>query len=482
MKKTKIVLLLAFLILNFSKCGEWSQEDQNAQNLRYVELDSLHIAKIREKFLLQSKSQESQILNYNDQNQFYSVSSYNFQNGSGTFVRMEFNSFYPFNDEKEITMEYSSESTDTGGFLMTSVACSFQIDPPICIVNDPHSMNNYPDATISPIIGLQLSKDQQPSRVLWRLDTKTKYDQDYPMYAKVHRNKVFLSTHQDNFYVLDLITGRVLWEIKGGEKDLWQKSTKQPVVSNSGEIVIFFHSEFNYDSQMYAYDVETGKKLWNNSFGGFKFPGGAPVISRDDSTVYFLDADAIIRAIDTKTGKLKWKHRFELFVPFFPHGFTPILDQLGQNIFLILQNDSSVDRVQTVVCLSTEGDRTPQIKWEKRLSLPECDCEPPWLGSYSLFSELNKMILTKNNILIAPRWSVCESWKQNGDVDCVFQKTSLLFIDAQTGKDRNTLTIQQGKRELAPLIDCRLKYNSNSSANELICISDDSTIYRFTEE
>lgn len=158
-------------------------------------------------------------------------------------------------------------------------------------------------------------------------------------------------------------------------------------------------SRENYEPGTYALDAETGEELW---FAPFDSPGGtfaSPVIS--DNTVYLVDVDGNVLALDAETGADRWRVEGDrtveysvavsdgaVFVPSDPFEAYDAetgtelwtTEEMGQAIAPVLAGETLyvTDYDDTVYALSSDGG---EIYWRYELVEPHPGirwfCSPP---------------------------------------------------------------------------------------------------------
>lgn len=154
----------------------------------------------------------------------------------------------------------------------------------------------------------------QFSRVKWKFATHGKV---YSSPA-VANGMAFIGSTDHNLYAVDLATGAEKWKFTTESR-----VTSSPAVS---EGVVYFGS---MDANFYAVDASTGKLKWKFKMDGehrytathlhgampeaeampdpFDFYSSSPAVS--GGLVYFGSGDGNVYAVETATGKLKWKFK-----------------------------------------------------------------------------------------------------------------------------------------------------------------------------
>ena len=122
------------------------------------------------------------------------------------------------------------------------------------------------------------------------------------------KNKVIVPGTGGTFFVIAINTGEVLWsENISSNKQL-------PILFHSGDIVanpiyskgkLFLVSQSGFTA---AFDLKTSKKLWYIPIGGFE----TPTIS--GKTIFIMGNLGLLAAVDTDTGKLRWKKQYPSYV------------------------------------------------------------------------------------------------------------------------------------------------------------------------
>jgi len=131
----------------------------------------------------------------------------------------------------------------------------------------------------------------------------------------VSNDMVFVGGFHNYVYAVNIKTGSEKWRFKTGDKVL-----SSPAVSDG---ILYVGS---YDGYFYAIDVTTGNEKWKFATKGSKEPisteaetgpvegspgaiVSSPAISK--GVVYFGSSDEYLYALDTNTGKEKWKFKTE---------------------------------------------------------------------------------------------------------------------------------------------------------------------------
>ncbi len=154
----------------------------------------------------------------------------------------------------------------------------------------------------------------QDGDLIWKFKTGG------PVYSSpsVVNGEVFFGSHDGNFYALNSKDGGLKWEFKtGGEKqyaamgihgwlpkdslftDLWDFWLSSPAVQNN---TVYFGSG---DGNFYALDTKTGRQKWKFKTNGIIH--SSPAIAFGN--VYFGGWDTYMHALDAATGKEKWKFK-----------------------------------------------------------------------------------------------------------------------------------------------------------------------------
>jgi outer membrane protein assembly factor BamB len=153
---------------------------------------------------------------------------------------------------------------------------------------------------------------KKTGKLIWEFKTDEKINST-PL---VSQGKVMFLSFDGYFYAVDKDTGKLAWNFKtGGEstfkvKDYYNGSFKpdfwdfylSSAIEKNG--IVFFGSS---DANVYALDIETGKKKWNYKTGGSihsspAISGNSLVVGSWDSKVYSLDV---------LTGKELWSYQTE---------------------------------------------------------------------------------------------------------------------------------------------------------------------------
>jgi len=129
----------------------------------------------------------------------------------------------------------------------------------------------------------------------------------------VSKGKVMFLSYDGFFYALNQADGNLIWKFKtGGEKifpvkdyfngsfqsDFWDFFLSSAAVKNN---VVYFGSS---DTNIYALDIETGKKVW--SFATEGSVHSSPAIWKNNLMVGSWDSK--VYCLDTDTGKEKWSY------------------------------------------------------------------------------------------------------------------------------------------------------------------------------
>lgn len=222
-----------------------------------------------------------------------------------------------------------------------------------------------------------------------------------PVYASpaVVNGEVFFGSHDGNFYALNAKDGGLKWKfITGGEKryaavgihgwlpkdslytDLWDFWLSSPAVQNN---IVYFGSG---DGNFYALDTKTGKEKWRFKTNGIIHSSPALAFGN----VYFGGWDTYMHALDAATGKEKWKFKTgEDTVIFNQTGITssPLID--GNMVYFGCRDAHmyALDALTGKLIWKKFNDRgwvsvTPAVYGDKLLYTS---------GSSQRFVELNKL-------------------------------------------------------------------------------------------
>ena len=169
------------------------------------------------------------------------------------------------------------------------------------------SYKNY--LFVSDFDGNFLSFNNRNGKLVWNVFLGSEYNSVYTTARPlVVKNKVIVPGTGGTFFVIAINTGEVLWsENISSNKQL-------PILFHSGDIVanpiyskgkLFLVSQSGFTA---AFDLKTSKKLWYIPIGGFE----TPTIS--GKTIFIMGNLGILAAVDTDTGKLRWKKQYPTYV------------------------------------------------------------------------------------------------------------------------------------------------------------------------
>ena len=169
------------------------------------------------------------------------------------------------------------------------------------------SYKNY--LFVSDFDGNFLSFNNRNGKLVWNVFLGSEYNSVYTTARPlVVKNKVIVPGTGGTFFVIAINTGEVLWsENISSNKQL-------PILFHSGDIVanpIYYKGKLFLVSQSgftAAFDLKTSKKLWYIPIGGFE----TPTIS--GKTIFIMGNLGILAAVDTDTGKLRWKKQYPSYV------------------------------------------------------------------------------------------------------------------------------------------------------------------------
>ena len=154
-----------------------------------------------------------------------------------------------------------------------------------------------------------LSFNNRNGKLVWNVFLGSEYNSVYTTARPlVVKNKVIVPGTGGTFFVIAINTGEVLWsENISSNKQL-------PILFHSGDIVanpIYYKGKLFLVSQSgftAAFDLKTSKKLWYIPIGGFE----TPTIS--GKTIFIMGNLGLLAAVDTDTGKLRWKKQYPSYV------------------------------------------------------------------------------------------------------------------------------------------------------------------------
>ena len=169
------------------------------------------------------------------------------------------------------------------------------------------SYKNY--LFVSDFDGNFLSFNNRNGKLVWNVFLGSEYNSVYTTARPlVVNNKVIVPGTGGTFFVIAINTGEVLWsENISSNKQL-------PILFHSGDIVanpIYYKGKLFLVSQSgftAAFDLKTSKKLWYIPIGGFE----TPTIS--GKTIFIMGNLGLLAAVDTDTGKLRWKKQYPSYV------------------------------------------------------------------------------------------------------------------------------------------------------------------------
>lgn len=169
---------------------------------------------------------------------------------------------------------------------------------PCCITPDtktgiktPLSFRN--DAAVN---GVYTGNDFSTLTFLWKYKTGGAV-RATPLY---NNDQIFFGSGDSNFYALEAATGKKVWQFKAGA-----------AIHSSAAIAgnkVYFNDRSN---NLYALNVSNGKLSWKTSLGqslaydwGFDYYQSSPLVK--DNTVYTGSGDGNLYAINADDGKIKW--------------------------------------------------------------------------------------------------------------------------------------------------------------------------------
>jgi outer membrane protein assembly factor BamB len=169
------------------------------------------------------------------------------------------------------------------------------------------SYKNY--LFVSDFDGNFLSFNNRNGKLVWNVFLGSEYNSVYTTARPlVVKNKVIVPGTGGTFFVIAINTGEVLWsENISSNKQL-------PILFHSGDIVanpIYYKGKLFLVSQSgftAAFNLKTSKKIWDIPIGGFE----TPTIS--GKTIFIMGNLGILAAVDTDTGKLRWKKQYPSYV------------------------------------------------------------------------------------------------------------------------------------------------------------------------
>ena len=169
------------------------------------------------------------------------------------------------------------------------------------------SYKNY--LFVSDFDGNFFSIDNKNGKVLWKVFLGSEYNSVYTTARPlVVKNKVIVPATGGTFFVISINTGEVLWS------ENVSSNQQLPMLFHSGDIVanpLYYKGKLYLVSQSgftAAFDLETSEKLWNIPIGGFETP------SISGKTIFIMGNLGLLAAIDTDTGKLRWKKQYPPYI------------------------------------------------------------------------------------------------------------------------------------------------------------------------
>lgn len=131
------------------------------------------------------------------------------------------------------------------------------------------------------------------SPVIYTVTAQDGSTQKYTVIVSV-RGVVYFGSSDNNFYALDAVLGKVIWQVTGG--GYWNYSS--PTLVNG---IVYAG---NVDYSMYAMDAATGTVKWK--FPTYSTIESPPTVA--NGIVYFGSDDHNFYAVDAITGNLKWEY------------------------------------------------------------------------------------------------------------------------------------------------------------------------------
>ena len=162
---------------------------------------------------------------------------------------------------------------------------------------------------VSDFDGNFLSINNKNGRVLWDVFLGSEYNSVYTTARPlVVENSVIVPATGGAFFVVSIDSGEVLWN------ENISSNQQLPMIFHSGDIVanpIYYEGKLFIVSQSgftAAFDLKTAEKLWDVPIGGFE----TPTIS--GKTIFVMGNLGLLAAIDTDTGKLRWKKQYPSYI------------------------------------------------------------------------------------------------------------------------------------------------------------------------
>jgi outer membrane protein assembly factor BamB len=138
-------------------------------------------------------------------------------------------------------------------------------------------------------VGLQSALraiDLKSRRELWKFDAGAPLPFDHS--PLVVNGLVYFGSQNGNFYALDAATGAEKWVFKAGHKTYWYS----PVLG--GDLIYSAEG----DGPVHGWNRETGERKWSA-----EVTNGVTGLVVEGASLYFIDNDGYVNALDALTGK-----------------------------------------------------------------------------------------------------------------------------------------------------------------------------------
>ena len=141
---------------------------------------------------------------------------------------------------------------------------------------------------------------EQDGSVLWRIPIDT--DEEGTLSLHAVADETLYATTTMGIYAISAQDGQIRWHYQPEKQTIL---SGPPVVSGR-LLYVGTRGFFGYPQKSYfrALDVETGAEIWRYTMGGYI---GAVV---QHETIYVSSDDCSLYALDTKSGRLRWRHPF----------------------------------------------------------------------------------------------------------------------------------------------------------------------------
>ena len=176
---------------------------------------------------------------------------------------------------------------------------------------------------------------------------KWKYSTKHPCYTPVISDEV-VYFNSNCLYALDKKSGKLIWKNKWSIPKYYQTNKSGYISTSTPSIAYGLVFTSDSERSVYAYDLESGKKVWSYKTGeGSEYNSIASPVTYK-GMVYFMSRDGYLHAVDAITGKKKWKEGS-------PPGDIPVGD--------VVVNDFAVYSGNSVSGTSAFDLKTGADKW-----------------------------------------------------------------------------------------------------------------------